>query len=393
MPIEERLMAAGQWSLALDPGIPKATRDILGTGALDGTGYFGHIFIFDSPVRIGLADSTMISLSRWGGIVRRRQTPWSVSGTNMICWLGDEDGKGPFIFTKIGSGGPSTLAGYIGALIGPAKPCPAVTYGNVVAGGPTHQPLYGGTSVGDTPITVRQAIDNLMLIYGAEYRVNKDASIDVQLIGASPSITPRWFNQTPTAVAMRRSSGRDASIVGISTTQLDVSIDAEEYVIRALLKDAGGNFTSGIGTVTPYKDLQGNLVQMTKFFDSPLTPNAVAAATAASLVSAGQVLRNGVTLGSDQFDIPRDVIVGDYIWVYDASGSLVDTANQIRYRGSFIYPMKLRVLAMTWPIERGMSVWYRDQAGIWTDLTNYVLYEQPGVSFEVGAPIRALTKS
>ena len=90
---------------------------------------------------------------------------------------------------------------------------------------------------------------------------------------------------------------------------------------------------------------------------------------------------------------PGHIVVGDMIYVFDADGSLVDSANQVRYRGGFIYPIKQRVYATTWPIERGMGVWYRSKVGAWTDLTNYVEFEEPGVSLEVGAAIRPLTRS
>lgn len=381
MPIEERLMAAGKWNIGLDPSTPKAIRDVLD--------YFGHCYVFDaSRIRPGLSDTTMIALSRWGGILRRRKTPWDIAGTNMICWLGDEDGKGPIIESKIGGAGtPSTLNNYVvNALVGPGNVAPAVTAGNVVAGGTTHDPGYQW-------ITVRAALDSAALIWGAEYRVNKDFSIDVQLVGATPSLTPRWFAQTPTAIAMRRNSGRDISIAGLSMTQLDVSVDAEEYFVRAIVHDGTGAYTASAGSATPYKDGQGNLIKMAKIFEQSNTPNAVAAAVGASLVSAGEILRYEITQASDQFDIDRDVIVGDYIYVYDHDAAVVDITKQVRYRGSIIYPMKHRVMAMTWPIERGMSVWYRSGAAVWTDLTDYVVWESPGVTFEVGAPVRPLTKS
>jgi hypothetical protein len=368
MPVTERLMGAGQWSIALDPATNKVTRDLLD--------YFGHIYIFDTPMRSGLNDATMIASSRWGGILRRRQTPWAMSGVNMIAWLGDEDGKGPIIeVAGVGSvGTPAAFSAYMTAIL---AQCPAVTAGTATAVAGTHDPAY-------IWVTCRQALDNVCAIFNAEYRVNKDATIDTAPVGSSG-----MFKQTPTAVAMRRSSGRDLSVVGLSLTQLDVEIDAEEYIARQIVRDSTGVNTAAAGSATPYKDLHGNLIKMTKLTISTLTNNASAATLAANLVAAGQVLRNAVTITTDEFDIDRDVIVGDWIWVYDADGSMVDTTNPIRYRGSTIYPLKLRVLAITWPIERGMGVWYRDRNGVWTDLTNYVLFEAPGAHFEVGVAVRA----
>ena len=144
---------------------------------------------------------------------------------------------------------------------------------------------------------------------------------------------------------------------------------------------------------TTYKDLHGNLIQITKTFTSTSTTTAERPSYARSLALNGGVLRNEVTLGSDEFDIDRDVNAGDWIWVYDIDGGLSDINNQVRYRGSIIFPIKLRVYSITWPVERGMSVWYRDKVGVWTDLTNYVEFEPPGVTLEVGASVRPLTTS
>jgi hypothetical protein len=549
--VTERLMAAGQWTLGLDPATPYATRQLLD--------FFGHVYVFDSPMRTGLSDATMIAASRWGGVVRTHPTPFALGGANMITWLGDEDGKGP-IWETAKTGTTATFATFIGLLL-PTS----VTSGTLGAVAGTRTATYQW-------VTPRAAIDNVCALFGAEYRVNKDATFDAAAIN-----TGVIFKTTPTAVAYKKSSGRDQSITGISVTQLDVLADVEEYFTRSLVQDATGawtgdssggivfrsigtdsdgtlnawtqvagvwtiasnlvsspttasalivagssawrdltywlrfkwttgtapnavihcdgtvaNFIIGqltsttlslqkmvgsvltsvataalspvngtfywfkitavgtgyevdiysdvsghassllatcngvvadagvqsgmigirtavgvtvstthggafinvvtVATPTNYKDLLGNTLQMTKPTISTITSAANAAGLAASII-ATTGLRQEITLSTDEYDIDRDVVVGDWIWVYDADGGLVDTTNPVRYRGSIIYPAKVRVLAITWPIERGMSVWYRDKAGVWTNLTNYVEFEAPGATFEVGAPIRALTKS
>jgi hypothetical protein len=324
-----------------------------------------------------MSDASMIATSRWGGILRAKPTPWDLRGVNMIAWLGDEDGKGEIYEAAIVSAVKTfaqTIANLITGVYG------SVVVGLIAAGGPTKTTSYQW-------VTVRAAVDNACSLFGMEYRVNKDATIDLG--------TPTFlgFKVTPTAVAMRRSSGRDLNITGIPTTQLDVSVDVEEYIDRAIVHDATGAYTGATGAATPYLDLYGNTVIIKKIFEEPTTPAAEAASQAAILVAANEVLRKAISLSTDEFDIDRDVVVGDNIYVYDQDGSMVDLTNQVRYRGSFIYPITLRVMAITWPIERGMSVWYRSGAGVWTDLTNYIAWEPPGATFEVGAPVRALTKS
>jgi hypothetical protein len=553
--VTERMMANGQWDLTLNANTPLSIRSLID--------YFGHIYVFDTPQRAGQSDATMLATSRWGGVVRRKDTPWHIAGTNMIFWLGDEDGKGP-IYEAAVTGTGATFAAFV-ALLLPA----AVTTGTLGTVGGLKTLTY---AIGMTP---REAFDHLCALYNVEYRVNKDATFDA---GTTGSGFP--YKVVPTAVAMKRSSGRDISITGIPVTQLDVETDAEEYFSRVMVQDAllgwtgadastviyrgvgtdsdgtlndwtvdagaptiGSNlislptgaglhvktiqvatltdylvtcrfgwstnsqvtlqahfqdnsnyifadlsattfriakriagtpstvtstaFSPVSGTVywmdiacvgttysahlyaeaaaagtqgtlqktvsgtisdagvqsgppglvnsgattqsvggaypnvfvvsksapTVYKDLHGNLVQITKTFTSSSTTAAERPPYARTLALGGGVLRNQVTLGSDEFDIDRDIYAGDWIWVYDIDGGLFDTNNQVRYRGSIIFPTKLRVYSITWPIERGMSVWYRDKVGVWTDLTNYVEFEPPGVTLEVGASVRPLTTS
>jgi hypothetical protein len=361
MAVTERLMQAGQWSLSFAPDTPKSIRDLID--------FFGHVYIFDGPMRPGLADATMIASARWAGIVRRKQTPFDMAGANMIAWLGDEDGKGPIIETAVNGVG-ATFATYVGLLL-PA----AVASGSL-------GPVAGTQTLTYQWVSPRQAIDNLCGIFGAEYRVNKDATFDA-------GVSSYLFRTSPTAVAMRRSSGRDLAVVGISTTRLEIAVDAEDYMTRALIQDAGGTYygiTGGVGV--PYKDLRGNAVSLTKVSDSLTTGAAPTNALATNLVNAGQVLRQEVTLDSDEFDLPRDVAAGDYIGVYDPDSGTKDETNPVRYRGETIYPFKVRVMAVTWPIERGMGVWYRDLNGKWTELTNYVMFEPAGATLEVGAATR-----
>lgn len=362
MPVTEKLMAAGDWNVALSPDTPLATRNLCD--------YFGHVFTFDAPPPPGLSDATMIALARWGGVVRIKKTAYDIGGANMITWLGDEDGKGPIIETAV-TLAANNLLQWLTALV-PV----GVHIGTIAA--------IGSLSSSYQWVTPRQAIDNVIQILGAEYRVNKDGTIDAD-------VATTLFRSSPTAIATRRSSGEgDPALAAISTTKLDVSIDAEEYITRQLVQDSGGAWTGANGSAVPYKDLFGNTLKMTKATVSSLTPNSGAAALAANLVSAGQSLRQAVDLESNEYDIDRDVAVGDWIWVYAPEKNLLDTTNQVQYRGETIFPTKVRVLSMTWPIERGMAVWYRDLSGVWTDLTSFVVFEQPGVTFEVGAVHRQL---
>jgi hypothetical protein len=368
MPVTEKLMAAGSWSLTLDPATPKFIRDTLD--------FFGHFYVFDAPMRNGLGDAAMISASSWAGIGRRRPSLYECDGTNMIAWLGDENGKGAIYEIPI-AGTNQTFSFYINNLINNASG--AIHLGSIAAGGPTKSLSYQW-------VTPRAAIDHVCSVFGGEYRVNPDCTID-----AGSATTLFATATTPDVIAMRRSSGRDTSIFGIPVTDLKVEVDAEDYVTRELVQDSAGGWHAAAGTATPYKDVHGNAVAITEAFVSSLTPAAHAAALAASRVNAEEVLHQEISLSTDDYAVTRHIAVGDWIWLYDPDSSLVDLNNQVRYRGSNIFPIKIRVLSITWPIERGMGVWYRDANGNWTDITNYIVWETPGVTLEIGAQSRPLT--
>jgi hypothetical protein len=370
MPVTERLMAAGSWSLNLKPETPKAIRDILD--------FWGHVFVFDAAVHIdGQSDASLIAMARWGGVVRaRRPTEYDLAGASMIVWLGDEEGKGDIYETPI-AGTNQTFSFNINNLINNASG--AIHLGSVAAGGPTKSLSYQW-------VTPRAAIDHVCAVFGGEYRVNPDCTID-----AGSATTLFATATTPDVIALRRTVGRDINApIGLPVTALDTAIDAEEYITKALVQDSAGGWHGAAGSATPYNDLHGNVIIIKKAFVSSLTPAAQGAGLAATLVASAQTLRQEISLSTDEYDIERDVNVGDYIWVYDPDANLVDMTNQVWYGGGWVFPTKVRVLASTWPIEMGMTVGYRDLNGVWTDLTEYVNFENPGVTFEVGAKRRAL---
>ena len=80
----------------------------------------------------------------------------------------------------------------------------------------------------------------------------------------------------------------------------------------------------------------------------------------------------------------RYVNPGDWVYVHDITAGLYDTSNQVQFRGNTISPVKLRVQGTTWPIMQDMGVYYRDLNGVYTDLTQYVLYDTSDTIIDVG---------
>jgi hypothetical protein len=93
------------------------------------------------------------------------------------------------------------------------------------------------------------------------------------------------------------------------------------------------------------------------------------------------------SIGAESQFVRRLIRPGDNVYLYDIDSGLYDTANQIVYRGETIFPVKHRVLSMTWAIENGYGVYIRSNAATpaYYDLTPYVDWEQPGATLEVGS--------
>lgn len=85
--------------------------------------------------------------------------------------------------------------------------------------------------------------------------------------------------------------------------------------------------------------------------------------------------------------------VGEYILAYDREAGLYDLGKETRYRGDVVYPQKLRLVGHSWPIEKGMGVYYRDKNGQILDLSEWVVWERGDSTLEVGAYARSLVSA
>lgn len=368
MSVEQRTSKPGAFTINLKDSVPFSIRELLAP--------FGHVVI--TPTHVdpnALGDAGMLSAARYTGIVRVIDGQRNVlSGPGLIAWLGDEDGKGDILETEVRKTA-GTFASWIASLL-PSS----LTSGTITdpGGTLTHATNY---------ISRRVAMDFVMTHFGADYRVSPNGTFD-----AGPASA--LFNVTPTAVALRRSSGRDLNVTGLQVTDLTVQQDSDDYSTRVVLLAEGGFSqlkvgAANLGVATPYKNLLGGTLVMKRIVSAPETPQTNANGFAALQLGRFDQLRQAVSLSTDTYDIGRDVVPGDYIYVYDEIAGLVDTANEVFYRGSVLHPIILRVYAYNWPIQRPMGVYYRDKDGAYTDLSEHVEYEDGATTYEVGAKSRA----
>lgn len=406
MGVSERLMHPGSFTLSLIAETPPSTLTPLLYGDTGEGGYFGHIII--TPVRLSqiFPDAIMLANSQYTGVVRgtKRETgsATDITGAGLITWLGDENGKGDIPEVAIDLSGMDFDTA-VNAVLPAAIVAGSITNPSALTLPPG---LNGYLFVYETarhrlgPAEITDPIfdvGTLMTYFGTEYRVNPDATLDAGLATVLfPTVT------TPTVIVTRKPGGKDPTINVLETTSLPIERDVESYGTRAIVTTRIAEDLSiavgadDIPTPTPYKDLFGNDVILSALFETSVPEGSEQQLAEQLALQLGEI-RTQIKVSAATHTIGRLgsfqaalIQVGDAIWVYDREAQIFDLSNQIRDRGEIFYPVSLRVYAAIWPIKQGMGVYFRDKNGVYTDLTDFVAWEEGDVQFEVGAPDRSI---
>jgi hypothetical protein len=356
MPVQSVLRKLGQWSIRLKADAPP--------GIVSALEFFGHIAVIPGRVNPVERGDECLTLARYVGIFRDYEAGSQVtlSGVGLAAWLGDEDGKADVIEYPGTTVTAATFADSVRAVL-PASG--AITEGTLYTGVPgtiTNTWMY---------VSPRTALDYICDTMGGEWRVNNDGTLD-----AGPAAA--LFVTSPQCVIARRDvAGTDMAtraVPGDLSTTRSVKDTSTRVVIVA---QALGGGTADVAS-TPYKDLHGNPVALTRVVDEvDQTTTTNAAARAQALLNLFSGVRNGVRLSVSEFDVAGDFAPGDVVWVWDPDAGLEDTANEVPFRGRLLQPAAVRVLAVTWPVTDGYTVGFRGSDGAWTDLTPWVEWESP----------------
>ena len=384
MSVTEVLQGIGEWSLTLGPDTPKEV--------LDQLDLFGHVAIHAGVVDPRIARDSLLLDSRYVGVYRGREnggavvqagpgrevsgTSYLVRGPGMAFWLGDEDGKGHAFETPL-TFNAQAFNTTVAALL------PVSTIAGTIVNVPK---TFSGTIQYLSP---REALNYVCDTLSCAWRINGNASVDAGL-------ESDLFTIIPEAALVRKGAGVDMFLKAFPG-EMKTEIDMKDFTTRTVLLangSEGATVTAAVniaGGLNPYKDLFGNPLALTRFVSESDTDTANAAARAQLQQNRFSDAKRAITLGTNDYDVKGDVAVGDYVWVFDPDIGVVDTANEITFRGERMYPMKLRLTEMTWPIVEGMGVAFRDMDGNWIDLTPYVVPESGQSSLTVGGFYRALS--
>jgi hypothetical protein len=364
--------AVGSWNVRLRGNIPK--RILL---ALEP---FGHIAIVPGRVNVSEYGDNLLTAARYVGVYRSKasnQDGTVISGVGLESWLGDENNVGDVFETAL----DLNAVGFGTAIAAALPPGGAITIGTVFSAGP-------GTYTGRHQwVTSRQILDYITSLYGAEWRVNNNGTLDAGPVANLYAVTPRAI-----LVARDTSDLRYRALPGEST----MAMESANYATRVVVLGEGEGETIQTGTANApsvtYKDLHGNTVVFTRVVSESFTqPTNVDARAQLILNEFGQPQAPSVNLSTSTYDIKGNVVVGDYIYVYNPDRGFEDAANQTTWNGEPINPVKLRVVELSWPIREGWTVAFRSGAGVWTDLSPHVFYESGDTNVVVGNLPQSLT--
>ena len=370
MSVTEIKQAIGSWTLQLKPSTPRQV--------LNALTFFGHIAILPGQVDPAQYGDNLLTAARYVGVYRNRDASdkYRLKGSGMAFWLGDADDKGDVFETAVVLTGQS-FANSIRALLPPGG---AITEGNLysVAG------TYTGKHQWTTP---REAITYVTDLFGAEWRVNNNGTLDA---GPLSSL----YVTTPKTLILRKGFGADLQRKVIPG-DMSMESDIEDLTTRVVLlaEGEGSSIATGAANAAAplYKDIHGNPIKMTRLISESSTEAGNAAARAQVQLAKFVGTRRAVDLSTSAYDVKGDFVVGDYLDVYDPESGFVDTTREIYWEGQPINPMALRCVEMSWPIPGGWTVAFRDINGNWLDLSQYYEPEDGDTTIVVGELPRGLT--
>lgn len=378
----------GQWNVRIrtvpgrdDRGRPLAAapQELLDLFAVtDGPdALLGHIIV--TAQKFDPEEVDVLEMSRYTGVLRASAFTGDqveLSGVGLIWHLGDLDGY-KVISTEIDLDTEGFEDGI--NLILP----PAIEAGDIV-------PEVGAESARYLYVTYRSALEDWLSLFAAEYYLTPQGRLNA---GTAASLFPSFNN--PTTFIIRKGTGIDPNLRPLPLSSLTLAGDASDFateVVSLVQVEDESFIEGGASGATAKRDLHGNLLDITIVNNETSTIAQNVDARAAARLAQAQSPQTSVELSTENYDVHGEFRPGDAVWVYDKASGAHDMANEVEFRGDTYWPIKLRVLAITYPVVEGMGVYFKHPvSGEIYDLTPYAVWEPAGSSqIEVAAFTRSL---
>ena len=376
MTVTERLMGIGGFSLKLRED---TSRDIMRRLDVRVSG-FSNIVITPSRITAPLSDG-ILTAARYTGVLRAQRGDFGIMGCSASFYLGDENGIGTFFTTPVSVGSPGNFTSWASALI----PGSGLTVGTVSTGFSGHVFSYDDMSL-------KEVLADVNSRFRTEWRVNPDFTIDMGRRADLFRITPR--------VVISRNVGRELGVFGV-TGELGIDRSVEDLVRQVLYYSGSGpTLTIANGGVAdadfPYRSPDGGGLRRNK----QVTAGTVASGSETDFADAEfekvRYVHQEFTVTSDDYSISGVIEVGDNVWLDDPARGIQDTTQVVPGRPD-LKPEVIRCVGLTWAVRRGMGVYLRRWVKVsgvwtleWTDLSDYIEFEDSRTEVEVGAKPRPI---
>lgn len=383
--ITERVMAAGSWTLSLSPETPGRVLEAIN---VEGVAGFGQLVILPAWLDPRAhTDATLLGLARWSGIYRTQDGPGgrTLHGAGASILLGDEDGKGDIREATV-----STSNGWLTQWVPAVRP-QALLAGTVDSPGGS----YTGT------FYLKNALEILEILCDAfnepiEWRIRPNFQFDVGRASTGPA---PLYNPNPRLVILQGEGdgGRDVNLTGVRGDP-EWSRDLEDYSTK-IVYQTGTEDAPIVNTATtpeaqiPYgRAGDGGPIVLDRLIQETGENGGSPSQMAATHLGRFNHPRRELLTASNP-DIGHVSPVGSPVWLY-APPYVMDLSNPIVFGGRTVYPVRSRLVGMTWPVRRGYGVYLRVHAPgrlDWHDLTPHVEWETGQTRLEVGALPRPVT--
>lgn len=315
----------------------------------------------------------LIPAAIYTGVVERfNENRLQIEGSGMAFWLATGEDRGA-VYEESMNFTNATLTEVIETLF---EDVVSVKLGDITE--PDNGKLFTAgddlvaNDFGIIYVTPRTALDKVCKYFEVEWRIRPNGVLDV---GPAEAL----FVTEPKIVASRRHTLPEVHLRGLKSTDMQRVVDLDKYATRTLMlgEDDGLTIASEVvdGPPTPYRDFFGNPVRLTQLVDEPETE----LGNQNEFAQAHQRLATKtdiVDVNTGIYDLGLALTPGDYVWAYDTLLNIVDTENEIVFQGQIIHPKKYRVYGRTWPIRRGMGVYFRRRDGAILDLSFWIEGEE-----------------
>ena len=372
---------------------------------------WGQILVHSTRVDENtISNQDMIKTARYVGVVQNLEydlDSFQISGKGTMVYLGDSDSRGLVVAETSGSGAVRSYTNDSFSDVldrTTSTPYGLLRTGDTAAqqavrtkSGSITNPTTGTTTyTGDHYLeSTFRAVKYVAEHFDCEFYVDNEGFI----YAGRPEVLFNGHNNNPDAIIIRQGQGEDPNIEGFIPAGITTGFNAEEYVTKVELIPTGEtkevSMADASVSTNEYKDLfNANLKRIQVVKDASATQSNFQARANKALNEYNR-LKKTVNVSLEGYDISGSFKVGDKIFIYDPEVGFEDTTSkaalesrdvhQVTYQGSTINPEKIRVVGMSYPVQDGMGVYYRNSStGTITDLTDYVIFETGDISLEIG---------